>query len=172
MKNDASSMEHRYLTLTLGEDFYAFAISAVREILDLTEITRIPQTPPFMRGVVNVRGTAVPVVDLRSKFNLGQVQRTLQARIVIVEINEGGSVSLVGALADTVREVLDIDANSIAPPPAMGGAASAEFIQGISRQGERFILILNVDKIFSGEEILDLSRGIEGAASPAVAVED
>lgn len=172
MKNASSAMEQRYLTLTLGKDFYAFAISAVREILDLTEITRIPQTPPFMRGVVNVRGTAVPVVDLRTKFNLGQVERTLQARIVIVEINDGDSVSLVGALADTVREVLDIDASSIAPPPAMGGVASADFIQGISRQGDRFILILNVDKVFSGEEILDLSRAIEGATSPIISLEE
>lgn len=171
MKNASSSVEQRYLTLTLGEDLYAFAISAVREILDMTEITRIPQTPPYMRGVVNVRGVAVPVIDLRSKLSLGQVERTLQARIVIVEINGGDTPSVVGALADSVKEVLDIDADSIAPPPALGGGASADFIKGISRQDGRFILILNVDKVFSNEEILDLSRLMEDATAPVDALE-
>ncbi|WP_245611404.1 chemotaxis protein CheW [Solidesulfovibrio alcoholivorans] len=165
-------MEQRYLTLTLGEDLYAFAISAVREILDMTEITRIPQTPPYMRGVVNVRGIAVPVIDLRSKFNLGQVEQTLQTRIIIVEINDGHTTSVMGALADSVKEVLDIDTSSIAPPPAMGGVTAADYIKGISRQGERFILIVNVDKVFSSEEIVDLSRVMESAAASPNAHED
>ena len=86
VRNDAN----RYLTLTLGSESFAIRIDAVREILDYTEITRIPQTPPFMRGVVNVRGAAVPVVDLAYKLGLGDVQRTIHTRIVILEVIRDG----------------------------------------------------------------------------------
>lgn len=162
----AQSESQRFLTMTLGQEIFAIDIFSVREILDYTDITRIPQTPDFMRGVVNVRGSAVPVVDLKMKFGLGQVERTLNTRIVIVEIRREDTVSVMGALADSVKEVLELETERIDPPPRMGAAVRADFIRGIGKHGDRFILILDVDKVFSTDEIQDLSQLLaEGPSS-------
>jgi len=158
MATDAQSGSQRFLTMTLGNEVFAIDIFSVREILDYTDITRIPQTPEFMRGVVNVRGSAVPVVDLKMKFGLGRVEQTLNTRIVIVEIKREDGVSVMGALADSVKEVLELETDRIDPPPRMGAAVRADFIRGIGKHGDRFILILDVDKVFSSEEIQDLSQ--------------
>lgn len=162
----AQSESQRFLTMTLGQEIFAIDIFSVREILDYTDITRIPQTPDFMRGVVNVRGSAVPVVDLKMKFGLGHVERTLNTRIVIVEIRREDAVSVMGALADSVKEVLELETERIDPPPRMGAAVRADFIRGIGKHGDRFILILDVDKVFSTDEIQDLSQLLaEGPSS-------
>lgn len=155
----------RFLTMTLGNEIFAIDIFSVREILDYTDITRIPQTPEFMRGVVNVRGNAVPVVDLKMKFGLGRVEQTLNTRIVIVEIKRDDTVSIMGALADSVKEVLELETDRIDPPPRMGAAVRTDFIRGIGKHGDRFILILEVEKVFSSEEIQDISQ-VLGEASP------
>ncbi|MHC1711493.1 MAG: chemotaxis protein CheW [Solidesulfovibrio sp.] len=170
MATDAQSGSQRFLTMTLGDELFAIDIFSVREILDYTDITRIPQTPEFMRGVVNVRGSAVPVIDLRMKFGLGRVERTLNTRIVIVEIKKDDTFSVMGALADSVKEVLELETDRIDPPPRMGAAVRADFIRGIGKHGERFLLVLDVDKVFSSEEIQDLSQlaneGQQGEAPP------
>lgn len=158
MATDAPSGSQRFLTMTLGNELFAIDIFSVREILDYTDITRIPQTPDFMRGVVNVRGNAVPVVDLKMKFGLGQVEQTLNTRIVIVEIKRDDMVSVMGALADSVKEVLELETDRIDPPPRMGAAVRADFIRGIGKHGDRFILVLDVDKVFSSDEIMDISQ--------------
>jgi purine-binding chemotaxis protein CheW len=158
MAQHAQYGSQRFLTLTLGNELFAIDIFSVREILDYTDITRIPQTPEYMRGVVNVRGSAVPVVDLRMKFGLGQVERSLNTRIVIVEIKKDDTLSVMGALADSVKEVLELETDRIDPPPRMGAAVRADFIRGIGKHGDRFLLVLDVEKVFSSEEIQDLSR--------------
>lgn len=167
MDNETQSGSQRFLTMTLGEELFAIDIFSVREILDFTDITRIPQTPEFMRGVVNVRGSAVPVIDLKMKFGLGKVERTLNTRIVIVEIKRDEEIAVMGALADSVKEVLELETDRIDPPPRMGAAVRADFIRGIGKHGDRFLLILDVDKVFSSEEILDLAQ-MMGDAQPAV----
>jgi len=176
MATDAQSGSQRFLTMTLGDELFAIDIFSVREILDYTDITRIPQTPEFMRGVVNVRGSAVPVIDLRMKFGLGQVERTLNTRIVIVEIKRDDAVSVMGALADSVKEVLELETDRIDPPPRMGAAVRADFIRGIGKHGDRFLLVLDVDKVFSSDEILDLSNlandTATGEAIPPQTAED
>lgn len=173
MAADAPSGSQRFLTMTLGNELFAIDIFSVREILDYTDITRIPQTPEFMRGVVNVRGSAVPVIDLRMKFGLGRVERTLNTRIVIVEIKKDDVVSVMGALADSVKEVLELETDRIDPPPRMGAAVRADFIRGIGKHGDRFLLVLDVDKVFSSEEIQDLSQlandGVPASPEPAPA---
>lgn len=179
MTTDVQSGSQRFLTMTLGNELFAIDIFSVREILDYTDITRIPQTPEFMRGVVNVRGNAVPVIDLKMKFGLGQVERTLNTRIVIVEIKREDAVSVMGALADSVKEVLELETDRIDPPPRMGSAVRADFIRGIGKHGDRFILVLDVDKVFANEEIQDLShifnetgQAAQGEAQQATADED
>ena len=150
----------RFLTLTLGGEFFAIEIHVVREILDFTDITRIPQTPDYMRGVVNVRGNAVPVMDLGVKLGLGEVARSINTRIVIVEIRHGDQVSLIGALADSVKEVLELEDSAIAPPPSLGTAVDVACIQGIGRNESRFILLLDVNQVFGTGEVYDLAAAL------------
>ncbi len=159
----------RFLTFTLGEVFFALDIYSVREILDLQDITRIPGAQEYMRGVVNVRGTAVPVMDLRMKFGLGRVEKTLNTRVVIVEIKKNDSTVVVGAMADSVKEVLELEPDAIDPPPAMGAAVRTDFIRGIGKHGGRFILILDVDKVFTSEEVQDVARVVEEASRDSMA---
>jgi purine-binding chemotaxis protein CheW len=158
----------RYLTLTLGDEFFALDIYSVREILDMTEITRIPQTPHFMSGVVNVRGNAVPVIDLRLKFGMPPGERTLNTRIVIMEIGDGETVTAIGAIADSVKEVLELETDKIDPPPRMGMSVGADFIKGIGKRDGKFVLILDVEKVFTSDEILSLKQveeSLSGGAS-------
>jgi purine-binding chemotaxis protein CheW len=143
----------KYLTLTLGPELYALDISAVREILDMTEITRIPRMPHYMLGVVNVRGSAVPVLDLKRKFGMEPIQPTLNTRIVILEIMHQGTVSCIGGMADSVREVLELPAEEIDQPPRMGAAVDAAFLTGMGRVGDRFVMLLDADRVFTGEEL-------------------
>lgn len=158
MQDNAVSTLERFLTLTLGKEHFALNIYAVREILDMTEITRIPKTEDYMRGVVNVRGTAVPVVDLRMKFGMEPVEATLNTRIVILEIRRGEDVTVVGAMADSVREVLELDPGSIDPPPSMGASVSTDFIRGIGKHDGRFLIVLDVDRLFATDEVHVLAQ--------------
>ena len=174
MAEAGNTQSQRYLTLTLGGELFALDIFAVREILDYSDITRIPQTPASMRGVVNVRGNAVPVVDLGLKLGLGEVARTIHTRIVIMEVSHDGQTALMGALADSVKEVLDLSADTMAPPPKLGASVDAGCLKGITNHGGRFILHLDMDRVFSTDEIHDLSGlladGVPGTEAEAGAM--
>jgi len=148
----------RYLTLSRGKAVFALAIASVREICANLDIVRIPGLPPPLRGVVTVRGQAVPVLDLGRVFGLEPVDQTHDFRIVIVERQYDGQVRLVGALVDAVRDVLEIEPEAITPPPRTAG----DVLEGIFRVGERCILLLDVDKVFSDEA---LGLGQEPVAS-------
>ncbi len=146
----------RLLALTLGDERFALDIGVVREVLDFGELTRIPRMPRHVRGVVNLRGAAVPVVDLRTRLGMGNVARTVHSRIVIVEVpappDAGGGITLVGALADAVREVIEIDAVAVEPPPRMGTPVPADVLAGIFRHEGRHVLLLDADRLFDDEE--------------------
>ncbi|WP_243358996.1 chemotaxis protein CheW [Fundidesulfovibrio terrae] len=177
---DAASIDtERFLTFTLAGELFAIAITSVREILDMAEITRIPQMPPAMRGVVNVRGAAVPVIDLRLRFGLEAAERTVNTRIIIVEISTGDDTITLGAVADSVKEVLELDAANIAPVPAMGVAVNTAFLRGIGKCNGRFILLLDIGKVLHSDEIFmldEVSRSlndvsvIEGQAAAATTI--
>ena len=152
-KSTAKSQLHQYLTFKLGEEMFALDVSQVREILDVTTITKVPRSPDFMRGVINVRGSVVPVVDLRLKFDMAKTDQTLDTRIVVMEIDLDGELTIIGTLADAVHNVMDIDAQGIEPPPKVGAKWNTEFIKGIGKLNEEFVIILNVDRIFSAEEL-------------------
>ncbi len=172
MSEAKHSGTERFLTLTLDEEYFALDIYSVREILDMTEITRIPQTPKFMLGVVNVRGNAVPVIDLRLKFGMDKGETTLNTRIVIMEIKRGDEdIAVLGAMADSVKEVLEMESEKIDQPPKMGTSIRTDFIRGIGKHNGKFILILDIDKVFSTEELEALGE-LEGASAPQPAVEE
>jgi purine-binding chemotaxis protein CheW len=144
----------QYLTFELGEELFALDVIQVREVLDVTTITKVPRAPVFMRGVINVRGNVVPVVDLRLKFDLTQTEATVDTRIVVLEIDLEGEVTVIGAMADAVRNVMDLEADRIEAAPKIGAKWNTDFIKGIGKHDDQFIIILNADRIFSSDELV------------------
>ncbi len=143
----------QYLTFKLDDEVFGLEIVKVREVLDFTTVTRVPQTPPFMRGVINLRGGVVPVVDMRLKFGLAQAEKTVNTCIIIVEIDLDGETTVLGALADSVQEVLELDPDQIEPAPKIGTRLKTEFIRGMGKRDEQFIIILDIDRVFSSDEL-------------------
>jgi purine-binding chemotaxis protein CheW len=144
----------QFLTFTLGKEIFALDIARVREVLEITTVSYIPRTPDYMRGVINLRGHAVPVVDMRQKLDMSRVEDTVDTCIIILEVELGGSQLVLGALVDSVREVVEMPEGTIEPAPKMGTAVRADYIMGMGRQGDQFIIIVDVDAIFGGEEML------------------
>lgn len=143
----------QFLTFKLDEEVYALDILQVREVLDYTTITKVPKMPPFMRGVINLRGGVVPVVDLRLKFGLTVTENTVDTCIIIMEISLDGETTLLGALADSVQEVITLDSEQIEPPPKIGTRLNTEFIKGMGKKNDDFIILLDIDRVFSAEEL-------------------
>jgi len=143
----------QYLTFGLGEEVFALETGSVREVIELVPVTRIPKTPPFMRGVINLRGHAVPVVDLRIKFDMPRVKDTVNTCIIIVDVEVENENCHMGAIVDSVREVFEMGSDQINPPPRMGTSIRADFIKGMGKQSEEFIMILDIGKVFSPEEL-------------------
>lgn len=143
----------QYLTFALGEEVFALETGCVREVIELVPVTRIPKTPPFMRGVINLRGHAVPVVDLRIKFDMPTTEDTVNTCIIIVDVEVEGESCHMGAIVDSVREVFEMTSDQINPPPRMGTSVKADFIRGMGKQNEEFIMILDIGKVFSQEEL-------------------
>ncbi|WP_029917335.1 chemotaxis protein CheW [Pelobacter seleniigenes] len=144
---------NQYLTFKLGDEEFGLTIAKVREVLDFTSLTKVPQTPDYMCGVLNLRGSVVPVVDLKLKFGLQQTARTVNTCIIIVEIEIDGEVTVLGILADAVHEVVEIDAEQVEPAPKIGTRLDTAFIQGMGKLEDDFVVILDIDKVFSLDEI-------------------
>lgn len=143
----------QYLTFKLGEEMFAINVLQVREVLDLTKVTKVPQAPDYMRGVVNVRGNAIPVVDLRLKFGLVKGQDTVHSRIIVIEIEMDNELVVLGGLADAVHEVIELEPKDINEPPTIGMRWRADLILGMGKRDEQFIIILDTDKVFSAGDL-------------------
>ena len=141
-----------YLTFRLADETFALDVANVREILESSSITKVPRTPRFMLGVINVRGNVVPVLDMRLKLGLPATKPTVDTCIIVTEINLDGDTVVVGALADAVQEVFELEAGMIEPPPKIGARWNTEFIKGLGKRDEAFIMILDMDKLVSSEE--------------------
>ncbi len=151
---EAAIMETtQYLTFKLGDEVFALDITKVREVLDFTTVTKVPRTPEFMRGVINLRGSVVPVVDLRLKFGMTRTESSVNTCIIITEVTVDNDTTVLGALADSVQEVLDLEPGSIAPAPRIGSKLRTDFIKGMGKRDDRFIMILDIDKVFSADEL-------------------
>ena len=143
---------NQYLTFTLGDEDFALDIGKVREVLDFTTITKVPRMPEFFSGVINLRGNVVPVIDLRYKLGIGAIEESVDTCIVIVEIMIDSEMIHVGALADSVKEVIDLEPSQISPPPKLGMNINNEFISGMGRQGEKFLMILDIDRVLAADK--------------------
>ncbi len=153
----------QYLTFKLGDEIYALDIGKVREVLDFTSATKVPRTPDFMRGVINLRGSVVPVVDLRLKFGMKATEKTVNTCVIITEVTVDNDSTVLGALADSVQEVIDLLPSDISAPPKIGTKLRTEFIRGMGKRDDRFIMILDIDKVFSANEL-----SLAEAGGPAV----
>jgi purine-binding chemotaxis protein CheW len=143
----------QYLTFKLEDEVFALDISKVREVLDFTTITKVPKTPEFMRGVINLRGSVVPVVDLRLKFGMSKTEKTVNTCIIIAEVTIDNDTTVLGALADSVQEVMDLEPGHIEPAPKIGTRLNTEFIRGMGKRDNSFVIILDIDKVFSIDEL-------------------
>jgi purine-binding chemotaxis protein CheW len=161
-----NSNANQYLTFTLDNEQYAIGVAKVREVLEHTKITKLPRTAVFMKGIINLRGAGVPVIDLRLKFGLAETPITKDTSIIVMEVESQDGSVVVGALADAVHEVVEIDEASIEPAPRFGTRLAAEFIKGVGKKEDLFIIILDIDRIFNAEEIQVLAK--EETAEAAV----
>lgn len=157
----------QYLTFCLGEDIFAFEIASVREVLEMTKVTRVPRTPEFMRGVINLRGHVVPVIDLRVKLRMPEISDTLNTCIVIVELNLDGESTVVGMVVDSVQEVADIGLDDIEPAPSLGTRVKAELLTGMAKRDAEFIMLLDMDRVLTEDELETVSRGDLGQENSA-----
>lgn len=159
-ENCVKFMLNQYVTFKIGEEIFALDVAQVREILDFTIITKVPRSPAFMRGVINVRGTVVPVVDLRLKLDMMPVERTVDTRIVVVEVVNRNEAMVIGVLADSVHNVIDIASDQIEATPRVGTQFDTDFIKGIGKQQDDFIIMLDINRIFSGDDMADVHPAV------------
>lgn len=141
------------ITFRLGDELFAISVNQVREVLELTQITKVPTAPEYMRGVVNVRGSAIPAVDLRQKFGLPLGQDSVNTRILVLELEIDGELTVLGGIADSVHEVVEFEATEIKPPPSISMRWRTEFIRGLGKRGDQFVIILDIAKVFASTEL-------------------
>jgi purine-binding chemotaxis protein CheW len=154
----------QYLTFKLDDEIYALDISKVHSVLDFTRTTKVPRTPDYMRGVINLRGTVVPIVDLKLKFGMPITEKTIDTCVIIAELSLEDEKTVVGVMADSVQEVMDLENNLIEPPPKIGTRLKTEFIKGMGKRGEDFVILLDLDKVFTSDELAE----IQGAGNAKV----
>jgi purine-binding chemotaxis protein CheW len=159
----------QYMTFKLGDELFAINVSQVREVLEVPQITKVPAAPAYMRGVVNVRGQAIPVVDLHLRFGLPSTPDTVQSRVIVMELTIDGEVAVIGGLADSVHEVIELEPGSINPPPSIATRWRTNFILGMGRRGEEFIIIIDVNAVFSSNELIAVA-GLSATVSAAETV--
>jgi purine-binding chemotaxis protein CheW len=167
MNVEAIMDTRQYLSFKLNKEEFALDISKVREVLDFTKITKVPQTPDFMKGVINLRGAVVPVVDLNKKFGIKDTEKTVNTRIIIGEIEIEGDQTVLGVLADSVHEVMELEPELIEPAPKIGTRLNTDFLKGMGKRDEEFVMILDIDKVFSSGDLELVSEKAKAANSLA-----
>ena len=156
MNQDNLSRINSYLSFKLGDEEFAAHVGKVLNILEMTKITEVPKAPVYMKGVINLRGTVLPVIDTRIKFGMTPTEYTTNTCIIVLAIDVDGENIQVGALVDAVQAVLEIEKGQIMPPPSIGSKYKSEFIEGVANIDEKFIMILDMDAVFSTEDVTDL----------------
>lgn len=141
------------LTFTLASETYATHVESAREVLEFTQVTPLPKAPPWIRGVLNLRGSVIPVLDMKQKLGMGPTESTRDTCVLILEIAFEDEVTQVGMLADSVQEVIEIDTSELDPPPKFGSRVSTEYVRGVGRRNDRLFILLDIAKIFAEDEI-------------------
>ncbi|KMQ50537.1 Positive regulator of CheA protein activity (CheW) [Chitinispirillum alkaliphilum] len=159
---DMTSISGKYLTFSLADEGYGIEILKVQEIIGIMNVTNVPRTPDFIRGVINLRGKVIPVVDLRVKFGLEKKDDTEKSCIIVVQVEESEDRTVVmGVIVDEVCEVLDIGADQIEPSPSFGASVNTDFIMGMGKTAQKVVMLLDVDKVLSKNEIISIAKTTE-----------
>ena len=148
-----AALAGKYLTFKLGAEEFGLEILKVQEIIKMMDITRVPRTPSFVRGVINLRGKVIPIVDLRLKFDMESREGTEKTCIIVVTVHRRSGAVVMGIIVDEVSEVLDVAGASIEPPPEFGGVVDTSFILGMGKIGDRVVTLMDVDRVLSGEDV-------------------
>lgn len=151
-----------YLSFRLGEELFAASVAKVIEILEVPKITKVPKSPAYMRGVLNLRGSVLPVIDTRLKFGMSASTDTVNTCIMVLNVKIDSDSFVLGALVDAVQEVFEISEDEIKPAPSIGSKYKSEFIEGMVKTNEQFIMLLNLDKVFSSDELITLQEVVPG----------
>jgi purine-binding chemotaxis protein CheW len=159
----------QYLTFKLEDEVFAVDVANIREILDYIPATKVPGTPDFMRGVINVRGSVIPVMDMRLKFGLPKGEETVNTCIVVLEVDIENGKTVLGALADSVQEVFEMEDSAIEPPPKLGTRWKREFLKGIGKRNDALVIILDINKVFTTEEMTLIQEGLPQETQTAAA---
>jgi purine-binding chemotaxis protein CheW len=157
IKEKEEAVQQQYLTFFLADEEYAIGIQRVKEIIEYTTITKVPKVPLWIRGVINLRGNVVPVVDLAVRFGLEERPVTKTTCIVVVEVEQDSERTVMGLIADAVNQVIDLAPKDIEEPPAFGTRVRLEYLFGMGKLGKKFALILNIDSVLSAAELLTVS---------------
>lgn len=142
------------LTFTMSGETYALEVTSTREVLEYSEITPIPRTPAWIRGILNLRGSVIPVLDLKQKLGMGATEKSRDACILILELLLDGEQTVVGVMADSVKEVFEIDTSTLEPPPRFGAKISTDYLHGVGRRDGRLFILLDVQRIFTSSELV------------------
>jgi purine-binding chemotaxis protein CheW len=157
IKEKEEVVQQQYLTFFLADEEYAINIQRVKEIIEYTTVTKVPKVPEWIRGVINLRGNVVPVVDLTVRFGLGACPVTKTTCIVIVEVEQDAERTVMGVIADAVNQVIDLAPKDIEEPPSFGTRVRLEYLFGMGKLGKKFALILNIDSVLNNTELLTVS---------------
>ncbi len=166
---ETSSKTNTYLSFVMDNEVFATDVKYVLEILEVKPVTRVPRAPDYINGVLNLRGSVLPVVDLRKIFNLPGIEFDEETCIIVLTVDLDGEKIMLGALVDAVREVMEIANDNIEPAPSIGTSYKAKFIQGMLNQGDNFVMLLDVNKIFSSHELSAVKETVEKAVEPETA---
>lgn len=158
-----SDVAGRYLTFALGEEAYGLEILKVQEIIGLLKVTSVPRTPDFVRGVVNLRGRVIPVIELRRKFGMEMKEDTERTCIIVVQIDGVQQQVTLGIIVDEVSEVLDIAEEQIEPPPSFGASVDTNFMLGMAKTEDKVVMLLDIGKVLSDKEVAVLDQAGEPA---------
>ena len=153
--------EGKYLTFALAHEEYGLEILKVREIIGYMDITAVPQTPHHVKGVINLRGQVIPVIDLRAKFGMETTEVTEETCIIVVEISQSGHKFSTGIVVDHVQEVLDIGGEDIEEAPQFGSSVNTDFILGMGKIGETVKILLDIDRVLAGEDFNSMSSSAD-----------
>ena len=160
IRKDLTEKEGKYLTFALGPEEYGLEILKVREIIGYMAITAVPQMPAYVKGVINLRGQVIPVIDLRSKFGMNTATVTEETCIIVVEIRQDGRKFSTGIVVDHVQEVLDIDGENIEEAPQFDSSVNTDFIMGMGKIGDSVKILLDIDKVLSMANIKAISDAV------------
>ena len=152
------AQEGKYLTFILGDEIYGLEILKVQEIIGMLKVTPVPKTPSFVRGVINLRGKVIPVIELSTKFGIESKEDTEMTCIIVVQLGTGDDGLIMGIIVDEVSEVLDISADRIEPAPSFGESVDTSFILGMGKFDQKVIMLLDIDEVLSKKETLQLSN--------------